>query len=447
MKRQTRSRLRSRIVGTIAVAAASVLALTGCAVGNGGSTSDDGPKLGKGPVTISLYWWGAGARVTATEAAVKLFEKKHPNITVKLQSTDWGSYWDKLATTVAGGNAPDVMQFDQLYVASYAQRGAIADLKTYSKYIDTSQLSKNVLATGEYQGKLYAVPIGLNSIGVAVNRTLLEKYGVKLPDSKSWTWDDLNRVAKQITEKSGGKVRGLDPFGGDTPSLTLWARQHGNQLFDQKGDVVLKPSVLASYWQYALDQIKDGVTPTASQLAEGSTGNLDQSDLATGKVAMTFLPSNLTAFQAAAPTQKLDMMPFPNTSNAKKGWQYLKSSMYWAISSRSKHPAEAAELVDFLTTNTDVGKLFGAERGMPANPEFQKVIAPDLNGSDKIVMNYIKQVTAEAGTPAPVTPVGGQDADALLSQIWQNVQFGKTTPEAGANQYIAQLKKELAAAK
>jgi multiple sugar transport system substrate-binding protein len=447
MKPHVRSRVRSRVLSTIAVAAASLVALTGCAVGNGGSSPDGGPQLSKDPVTISLNWWGAGARVTATQAAVKLFEKEHPNVTVKLQSTDWGSYWDKLATTVAGGNAPDVMQFDQLYVASYAKRGAIADLSTYSKYLDTSGLSKNVLATGEYDGKLYAVPIGLNSMGVAVNRTLLEKYGVELPDEKAWTWDDLNRVASEITKKSDGKVKGLDPFGGDTPSLTLWARQHGNQLFDHKGNVVLKASVLAGYWQYALDQIKDGVTPSASQLAEGATGNLDQSDLATGKVAMTFLPSNLTAFQVAAPTQKLDMLPFPSSTNAKKGWQYLKSSMYWTISSKSKHPAEAAELVDFLTTNSKVGKLFGAERGMPANPEFQKLIAPDLAGSDKIVMNYIKRVTAESGTPAPVTPVGGQDADTLLNQLWQNVQFEKTTPHDAAVQYISQLKKEIAAAK
>jgi multiple sugar transport system substrate-binding protein len=447
MKKRPTSRLRSRAVTAVAIAAASMLALGGCAVGNGGASTANGePELSKKPVTISLYWWGAGARVTSTEAAVKLFETKHPNITVKLQSADWGSYWDKLATTVAGGNAPDVMQFDQLYVASYAQRGAIADLNAYSKYLSTSDLSKNVRDTGEYKGKLYAVPIGLNSMGVAVNRTLLDKYDVKLSDTKSWTWDDLNRVAKEITKKSDGHVRGLDPFGGDTPSLTLWARQHGNQLFDQKGKVVLKPSVLASYWQYALDQIKDGITPSASQLAEGATGNLDQSDLATGKVAMAFLPSNLTAFQVAAPTQKLDMLPFPASSSAKKGWQYLKSSMYWAISSKSAHPAEAAELVDFLTTNTKVGALFGAERGMPANPQFQKVIAPDLVPSDKIVMNYIKQVTAESGPPAPITPVGGQDADTLLNKIWQNVEFGKVTPNAGATEYISKLKKALAAA-
>lgn len=443
MKRHSTNRVRTRIIGAVALAAVSALTITGCAVGN---TGGGDAELSKKPVTLSLYWWGAGARVTDTEKAVKLFEKQHPNITVKMQSTDWGSYWDKLATTVAGGNAPDVMQFDQVYVASYAQRGALADLGGVKKYLDTSDLTKNVRDTGEYDGKLYAVPIGLNSIGVAINKSVFEQYGVKVPDS-SWTFDDLNTVAKELTEKSGGKVKGLDPFGGDTPSLTLWARQHGNQLFDDKGNVVLKQSVLASYWQYALDQIKDGVTPSSSQLAEGANAALDQSDIATGKVGMTFIPSNLSAYQAAAPSQKLDLLPYPTSSDAKKGWQYLKSSMYWSISAKSAHPAESAELVDFLTTNTDVGKTFGAERGLPANPKFQKAIADDLSPSDKIVMDYITKVTDESGSPAPITPVGGQDADTLLNQIWQNVQFGKTTPSAGAAQYISQLKQALASAK
>jgi multiple sugar transport system substrate-binding protein len=438
MKHQPAARLRARIIGAVAIAAASALAVSGCATGNGGGDAE----LSKDPVTISLNWWGAGARVESTEAAVKLFEKEHPNITVKMQSTDWGSYWDKLATTVAGGNPPDVMQFDQVYVASYAQRGAIADLGQYDKFLSTSDLTKNVRATGEYQGKLYAVPIGLNSIGVAINKSVFEEYGVPVPD-ESWTWEDLNATAKELTEKSDGKVKGLDPFGGDTPSLTLWARQHGNQLFDENGKVVLKQSVLADYWKYALAQIKDGVTPSASQLAEGTNAALDQSDIATGKVGMTFIPSNLSAYQAAAPSQKLDMLPFPAAKDAEKGWQYLKSSMYWSISSKSKHPAEAAELIDFLTTNTKAGTLFGAERGLPANPAFQKAIAPDLSPSDTIVMDYIKKVTAESGEPAPITPVGGQDADTLLAQIWQNVQFGKTTPEDGAAQYISQLKKAL----
>ncbi|MGN6406982.1 MAG: ABC transporter substrate-binding protein [Curtobacterium sp.] len=432
--------LRSRVIGAVAIATASVLAFGGCAVGNG---NGEDATLSKDPVTISLNWWGAGARVTQTEQAVKLFEKEHPNITVKTQSTDWGSYWDKLATTVAGGSAPDVMQFDQVYIASYAQRGAIAELGQYSKYLDTSDLSKNVRDTGQYDGKLYAVPIGLNSIGVAVNRSVLDEYGIAMPSEDDWTWDELNAVAKEVTEKSGGKVKGLDPFGGDTPSLTLWARQHGNAVFGKDGKVVLKPSVLASYWQYALDQIESGVTPSASQLAEGTNAALDQSDIATGKVAMTFIPSNLSAYQVAAPSQKLDMLPMPASPDAEKGWQYLKSSMYWTVSSKSKHPAEAAELIDFLTTSPKVGKLFGAERGMPANPAFQKEIAPDLSGSDKIVMDYVKQVTAESGSPAPITPVGAQDADTLLSQIWQNVQFGKTTPKQGAEQYVTQLKKNI----
>jgi multiple sugar transport system substrate-binding protein len=446
MKNQHRSRARARVLGAVAAAATALVALSGCAVGGGASGGD--AKLSDKPVTISLDWWGAAARDKLTREAVSMFEKKHPNVTVKVQSTEWASYWDKLATSVAGGNAPDVMQFDQLYLASYAQRGALADLDQLGTYLDTSELPSAVLDEGKVQGKTYGVPIGVVTTGVIVNTTMLDQYGITLPDTDTWTWDDLTKLALQVTKASNGKVHGLDPLGGDSPSLTLWARQHGNSLFDDKGNVVLKESVLTSYWQYMLDQITSGAAPSAAQLAENAGATTDMSDLATGKVAMTFQPSAvLTAYQAAAPDKKLDLLPLPADKDASKGFQYLKPSMYWSVSSKSKHPAEAAELVDFLTTDPQVGKLFGTERGTPANPAFQKAIASQLSPTDVITSRVISQATAIAGKAPAITPVGAEDADSLLSQYSQDVQFGKQTPEAAAKAFIAQLTKNVDAAK
>ncbi|MET4782206.1 sugar ABC transporter substrate-binding protein [Glaciihabitans sp. UYNi722] len=439
-----KSTIHSRVLGGIAAAAVSMLILSGCAVGGG----DGSTTLSDKPVTISLNWWGAAARDKLTRTAIDLFEKKHPNITVKGQSTEWAGYWDKLATTVAGGQAPDVMQFDQLYLASYAQRGALADLDKYSKILDTSDLPASIRGQGQLKDTMYGVPIGLVTTGIIVNRTMLDKYGISLPDTDSWTWDDLAGIAQAVTKASGGSVHGINPFGGDTPSLTLWARQYGNELYDKSGNVVLKESVLESYWQYMLDQIKSGAAPGASQLAEGASATIDQSDIATGKTAMTFQPSAvLTAFQAAAPDKKLDLLPLPSRKGAHKGYQYLKPSMYWTISSKSKHPAEAAELIDFLTTDPEVGKLFGTERGTPANPAFQKAIAPKLSPTDVIVSDVISKATAIAGDAPAITPVGAGDSDTILGRYSQDVQFGKKTPKEAAKEFIADLTKAVKDAK
>ena len=40
------------------------------------------------------------------------FHAANPNITVKVDVSDWEPYWDKLQTGIAGGAAPDVFAMD-----------------------------------------------------------------------------------------------------------------------------------------------------------------------------------------------------------------------------------------------------------------------------------------------------------------------------------------------
>ncbi|MFC7616461.1 ABC transporter substrate-binding protein [Actinokineospora soli] len=103
----------------LALAAAALLAVAGC----GGAPSADG-----GPVTLRFTWWGSDARHTMTQRLIEAFEAEHPGIRVEGEFTGWGDYWDKLATTVAGGDAPDIIQQESRYVREYADRGALLDL-------------------------------------------------------------------------------------------------------------------------------------------------------------------------------------------------------------------------------------------------------------------------------------------------------------------------------
>ena len=123
----------------------------------------------KGDVTIRLNWWGGDARIKATEKAVKGFEKEHPNIHVDTEYADWTGYWDKLAVQSAGGNAPDVMQMDELYLAFYGSMDALLDLNKTSKYLDLSTMDKSLKTMGQVEGKQVAAPAATSQYGVIVN--------------------------------------------------------------------------------------------------------------------------------------------------------------------------------------------------------------------------------------------------------------------------------------
>ncbi|WP_434011021.1 ABC transporter substrate-binding protein [Frondihabitans sucicola] len=433
-----RSRMQRRIAAITATAAALTLLATGCSgSSNGGG---DQPALSKDKVTISLNWWGNPARNSNTTKAIALFEKKYPNITVDQSNTDWSGYWDKLATSTAASEMPDVNQFDQLYVASYAQRGALLDLSTVSNTLKSSALPKSVVGTGEVGGKLYAMPVGVTPNGVIINRAALKKEGIAMPDTDTWTWKQFDDLATEVTQKSGGSVHGLGPFGSDSFSLGIWARQHGNNVFDSAGKVTLKPSVLTSYWQQELDWIADKASPSASHIAEGASFTLEQNDLSTGKTAMGFIPAGqFTAYNAANPDADFTMANWPSGSSTDSGFQYPKPSMYWAISSKSEHPAEAALLVNFLLTNKDAGKILGVERGVPSNPAIQTAITPQLSTADKFSLDFTAAMVKKSGKAPAITPNGASDIETMMARYNQQVIFGQKTPKAAAAAFIKEL--------
>src|SRR5579875_3044949 len=57
--------------------------------------------------TITYGRWGSADEIAAEKVLFKAFEKAHPSITVKEQVADWNTYWTKLPTQMAAGQAPD----------------------------------------------------------------------------------------------------------------------------------------------------------------------------------------------------------------------------------------------------------------------------------------------------------------------------------------------------
>jgi len=423
--------------GAVAAAAAMALGLAAC----GGSSSTDAKKLSTDPVTITVDFWGGDARVQATQKVIDAFEKEHSNITVTPQYADWNGYWDQLATSTAAGTMPDVVQMDELYLASYAGKGALLDLGTTN--LDTSKVDEAVLDTGKVDGKLYAMPTGVGVYSVVANADLFKKYGVALPDDDTWTWDDYAKIANELTQKSGGKIHGSDQMGGfDAGSVKYWARQDGGEVFGDGNKVTLNPDSLAKMWQYELDLQKSGGMWSPANITESFNAGTSANGLATSKVAMsTQYNTQLTAFEAANKSHfVLLKLPEPQGIHPNS----YKPAMYWTVSSTSKHPAEAAEFANFLVNDPEAAKIIGTDRGVPANPDSQKAIEPTLTSADKAAIAYAKRVTP--GQAPLVTPNGASTIEAILQRYTQDVFAGKQTPQDAANAFIKELQGEIDAA-
>ncbi|MET7337322.1 ABC transporter substrate-binding protein [Nonomuraea sp. NPDC005650] len=419
-----------------ALVMASVLMLSAC--GSGGSASQE---LSKDPVTLRFTWWGADERHKRTQQVIDLFQKKYPNITVKGEFKDWNGYWESLATTVAANDAPDVIQMDELYLSSYAERGALLDLGTAGKYLKTADFDKSALDTGVVKGKQYALPVGLSTYAIVANTDLLDQFKIKLPDDGTWSWEDLKKVGDEVSKAGGGKVTGVQSLGFDAGGLNIWARQAGAALFDANGKVAVPPEVLTSYWTYLRDLAKQGVTPPPSVTIERAGGSLDQSGTATNaSVFATWWNTQLSSLTTASGA-KLKLLRLPGESQAKSPGAYFKSSMYWSISARGKHPAEAALFVDFLANSQEAADILLTDRGVPANRKIRTAITPKLTETDKAAAEYLD--TAKVGQAPRVTPNGASDLEAIIKRHTEEVLFDRETPEQAAKSFITELQAEI----
>ncbi|MFB7250075.1 ABC transporter substrate-binding protein [Microbacterium sp. NPDC056234] len=421
------------------VAGALALGLAGCGLGTGGGNGEPA-ELSDEPVTIRMYWWGGDARHQRTQEVIDLFEDKYPNITVEPEFSDWTGYWEKLATSTAGKNSPDVIQMDQLYLASYADRGTLVDLADYD--IATEGMEQSVLGMGESDGGLYAIPISTSAMSTIVNTDLLEQIGVPLPENAdSWTWDEYMAWAKSVTDAAPAGT-----YGGSLAQnefmLQLFARQNGDSLFED-GDIAIDPETMAAFFQNALDSSQTGASAPASAWAESSSLALDQTPFAVGTVASSFI----TATQVSAFTQasgaNLELLPIPTTEDGVDDYDYFKAGMYWSVSSQSKHPAEAALLIDFFLNDPEAVKIIGSERGLPAISTTLDVIGDDLTPEEIKAVDYSDSRLPFLGEAPAIVPNGASDVDAVLLRYMQDVLFENKTPADAATGFIADMQKSI----
>jgi multiple sugar transport system substrate-binding protein len=78
---------------------------------------------------ITMMMWGDPAELEVWNKIVADFHTANPNITVKVDVSDWDSYWTKLKTLLSAGTPPDVFAMDAPLYLDYQSRGVLLTLQ------------------------------------------------------------------------------------------------------------------------------------------------------------------------------------------------------------------------------------------------------------------------------------------------------------------------------
>ena len=370
----------------LAIAALSgALVVTACSPSTTG-TSGSGGEGGDGKVTLTVWSW----RVEDQAAYTRIFdayEKAHPDVTIDVKAFKATEYNKILATGLAGANGPDVPQ-----VRSYGQlQGTVASksLLPLDGKVDLSGWDDNVVASakGKEDGKTYSVPLARQTVQMFYNQGLFDKNGLKAPT----TWAEFiaandRLLAAGVTPIAVGAK---DDWTLPIVHEVLAAPRFGGKAF--QGEVLSgKKTFTDPDWVGSVQVVGE----LAKYMPKNVTG-VAQTDAQTlfSAERAAMIPGgsfDLSVFQKANPGMKIGIFQVPPAPGSPSGSTATTAGWAdgnFAVSARSKHPAEATELVTWMTSkefgqmvNDDIKQISAVPGVEPTDP-LLKQMSDNYNNS------------------------------------------------------------------
>lgn len=384
------------------------------------------------PQRLRMTWWGGADRARRTNEAIAAYTRRNPALRIDTDSVGWNDYWTRLATQVAGGNAPDLIQMDYRYIFEYARRNALRPLDGFMpEPLAIGDFGAANLDSGKVDGKLYGVAMGLNSTAMFYDRTAIEALGFAAPDHTT-SWTQFAELAIAITKKANRRgFWGVQDAGYVEPAFEVWLRQRGKRLYDDAGKLGFARDDAAEWFDF-WDKLRKSGGSVIGEVQALDKGTPETSVMTTGRAAMVFSHSNLLVAWQGVNKNKLGMTPFPRGD---KPGQYYKPSMQMSIAATAANPQEAAKVINFLATDPEAGNILQVERGVPPSARMRGAILGQLDDMAKAQVEFISLIADKVSPIPPPPPKGAGENEQLIRRVYEKISLGQSTVPAAASEF------------
>jgi len=323
-------------------------------------------------VKLTMWWWGEqeakGAKNWLAQT-VKLYQKKHANVTIKTVLQTTNGLIPAFKAAAAAKKGPDIQYF---WPAIWTLEDAWAgNIRAVSDYIPKKELAHYLNSSDNtFGGKVWTAGWYVQpSFPVLYRKDVLKKAGVAPP--QNWTQllaacDKLN--AKGITPLAGGISDGW--FGGWLYSLigAQGVKSVGDVLAAVTGKQKFTDPQHAAWWT-RLQEMRDhncwNTDINSVQLYQG------QAVWARGKAAMTITAgSDVKKFVEQVGASKVGVMAMPKWGNRPYAGKLGQASQTVGITSWSKYPEVAADFIMFMHTPERMKAWFNTTGAFPADDRF-----------------------------------------------------------------------------
>ncbi|MBK9096671.1 MAG: extracellular solute-binding protein [bacterium] len=145
-----------------------------------------------------ITFWAMGSEAEYVTKLVPEFERRNPDIKVKVQAVPWNAAQEKLITAFASDNTPDACQLGNTWIPQFSSLNAIISLDDFidqSEVIKKDKYFSGIWDTNVLDSVVYGIPWYIDTRLMFYRTDIFERAGYKQPPK---SWDELYDLCKKI---------------------------------------------------------------------------------------------------------------------------------------------------------------------------------------------------------------------------------------------------------
>jgi multiple sugar transport system substrate-binding protein len=359
-----------------------------------------------------------------TEQIIPEFQKLHPNVTINAQAIPYDELRKKLLAAIAGGETPDLLRADIIWVPEFAEQGALAKiddlLPDFASLKDT--FYPGPLATNFYQGHYYGLPLDTNTRVIFYNPEIFKAAGIA--DAPK-TFEDFQADCAKIKALNKPDTFCYAEGGTGAWNVLPWIWSAGGSITDSnftKATGYLNSKGTVEAVTMLRDMLKNGT------LSPSILGGGLQTSEAIGKNQVGMIvdgPWMPPIFKEQFPDLKFGLVPMPSGSS---GSSSVVGGEDIVIFDKSQNKDAAAAFMRFVLEEPQQIAM-GKTGQMPV----LKSLTGNKDLPDYFAVFQKQLETANPRTPSPAWP----KIDDAINTAVQQVLRGEKEPQAALDEAAA----------
>jgi len=268
--------------------------------------------------TLTVYAWDENFNIPALKAAEKDYKDVNPDFKLEIITQSQSSDVEQAVTLAAEAGdystLPDIVLFQDHYFQQYVTNYPDAWQDASDADCDWNGLGAEKLSYSTIDGKHYGFPVDAGTAIFAYRTDLLEQAGYTIDDVTGITWDEFDKIGKDVQAKTGKYLLCMDGSGNDLFYMML--QEEGVSQFKDGKPYIKDNETLVKVFNVVAQLAKDNVLYLANDWSD-YTDQAIQGDMVAGVFNGNWIIPTME--QVSENSGKWEIVPAP-TLTGKPGY-------------------------------------------------------------------------------------------------------------------------------